>query len=160
MQTIRSTRGFTLLEFVVVIALAAAVMAGVAALVTKGDNARAYNEIATEYQKVLTGFAEMSTARGGLVCTTWITLDTASVASYFPASVKQTAPIRWYMYAGTPHGIIQPVFYSGFTYDQVSTSMDKLKAAGICNASSYAALSGSTPYQVCYTVAYEDQYCR
>ena len=159
---IRSSRGFTLLEFVVVIALAAAVMAGVAALINKGSDSGAYNEIQTEYQKVITGLAEMNATRGGLPCngTDLIPLTGASVASYFPASVKGSA-ILWYLRTSN-EGLLHPFFYSSsnLTSDQVIGAMDKLKAAGICNASSYAALSGGVPYHVCWLPSYEGKPCR
>ena len=162
---VRSTRGFTLLEFVVVIALAAAVMAGVAGFIKKGNEARVFNETQNHYRNVINGIVEMKMVRGACRSTGgnwWLLSADSSISPYFPDSYKNTGystttPIIWY-YLSTPGGrvYIHPNFSpSLFSTTQVATLLSKMVASGVCKpytGASYTDGAGSwsaSYYHVC-----------
>ncbi|MCK9228207.1 MAG: prepilin-type N-terminal cleavage/methylation domain-containing protein, partial [Syntrophorhabdaceae bacterium] len=58
LKTVGNNKGFTLLEFVVVVALAAVVMVATAMLITKGKESAAFSSVKDNIQIIQAGLAE------------------------------------------------------------------------------------------------------
>ena len=127
MQTIRSTRGFTLLEFVVVIALAAVIMASVAALINKGSDSGAFNSTNDDLKLIITGLSEIKALKKTLPLQGGATFP-AGCNSYISADIRSR---YGYQCSTTITYIYTPEFKS---VEQSLAVYTKLVDAGICSS--------------------------
>lgn len=148
-----NTRGFTLLEFVVVIALAAVVMASAAILITKGKESAAFSSTNDNLQIIQAGLAERKVLNPNMPLqasssTTW----PAALGSYIPADLRAggTYPHGYQCVAATNQiTITTPVLQDA---DQAGSVLQRLIDNKACTSSSV--VSGSNAVQ-CILVAFD-----
>ena len=136
MVTLKGSKGFTLLEFVVVIALAAVVLTGTAIAVNKGRESALFGDINNELQSAIAGFAEMKVVRGGLLNTAegvWVSVPgTPALKQYLPESMHSSPPTWNYQCSGN-HVYLHPTLITTKVPSaQRANLLQRLIDAGTC----------------------------
>lgn len=136
-KTVRESRGFTLLEFVVVIALAAVIMAAVALLITKGKHSANFSSTNDKLQLIQAGLAERKIFNPRMPLqaassTTWPN----ALTPYIPADLRGggTFPHAYQCSSATNQVVIlTPVLEDA---DQAASVLQRLKDNSTCSAAS------------------------
>jgi len=152
-KNLGSTGGFTLLEFVVFIALAAVVMASVAILITKGKESAAFSSTNDNLQIVQAGLAERKVLNPNMPLqaassTTW----PAALGSYIPADLRAggTYPHAYMCPAATNQiTITTPVLQDA---DQAGSVLQRLIDNKTCAAASTVSATNAVQ---CVLVAFD-----
>lgn len=136
-KPVKNARGFTLLEFVVVIALAAVIMAAVALLITKGKHSAGFSAANDNLQLIQAGLAERKVFSPKMplqaaLSTTW----PAAMTPYIPADLRGGGnfPHAYQCVAATNQITIQTPVLEDAT--QAASVLQRLKDNNTCSATS------------------------
>ena len=139
LTSIRNNKGFTLLEFVVVIALAAVIMVGVSILITKGKESAAFSDTNGKMQIIIAGLAERKVFNPNMpvqaaLNTTW----PAALNPYIPADLRVggTAPHAYQCAAGVNNVVVRTPQLQDT--QQATAVRQRLIDNGTCTAASPA----------------------
>jgi len=132
-----NNKGFTLLEFVVVIALAAVIMVGVSILITKGKESAAFSDTNDKLQIIVAGLAERKVFNSAMplqaaASTTW----PAALEPYIPSDLRAAGafPHSYQCVAATNQVTIgTPVLQDN---PQATSVLQRLKDNNTCSAAS------------------------
>ena len=138
-KDIKNNKGFTLLEFVVVIALAAVIMVAVALLITKGKDSASFSDTNDKLQIVQAGLAERKVYNPNMpLQTTASTTWPAALTPYIPAELRAggTFPHSYQCNAATNQiVVVTPALQDAAQADAV---LQRLKDNNTCSAASTA----------------------
>lgn len=142
LKTVGNNKGFTLLEFVVVVALAAVVMVATAMLITKGKESAAFSSVKDNIQIIQAGLAERKvfSPKMPLAATSSTTWPT-DLDPYIPADLRADGNFpHGYKCAAADNQVVieTPVLDDA---KQATSVLQRLKDAGTCTAASTAASS-------------------
>ena len=138
LTSIRNNKGFTLLEFVVVIALAAVIMVGVSILITKGKESAAFSDTNGKMQIIIAGLSERKVFNANMPAAAGSTTWPATLTPYIPADLRAggTAPHSYQCTAGTQNiTVTTPVLQDA---QQAAAVLQRMKDNGTCTAASTA----------------------
>jgi prepilin-type N-terminal cleavage/methylation domain-containing protein len=130
-RLLKSDRGFTLLEFVVVMALAALVMVAATILVGKGRESSQVSATSDRLRVITTGLTEYKMVKNGLPAqgsssTTWPN----TLSAYIPDTLRAGGTFPFgYQCAGSTVTIRTPAFDSTTEAQNIAT---KLANQGVC----------------------------